>query len=210
MSPVDLPQPAATRSTPKRKAALRAETLIAVGMVADRESDSRRASKKARVSSESDEDEDAHADARPVKSGRRAASASKRAAPEMPLSDLDNPGPIFDDCDEVRRKIGALLRKGEMTQAQFLRTLHVNSNSYYHFMGISREYAHSSGVCMRRCCFDLTAVWLTEIVLCMVGQTAWWPEPNLPSCLCFLRAQPYRCRQAQEQEAARGRSGIWP
>lgn len=135
MLPANPPQPAAARSTPKRKAALQADTLIAIGMVADRESGSMRASKKARVSSDSDEDEDAHADARPVKSGRRASASKRAASPELPLSDLDNPGPIFDDCDEVRRKIRAFLRKGEMTQAQFLRTLHVNSNSYYHFMG---------------------------------------------------------------------------
>jgi hypothetical protein len=43
--------------------------------------------------------------------------------------------PIYDDCNEVRNKIRAYLRKGEMNQSRFLQHLHINSNSYYHFMG---------------------------------------------------------------------------
>ena len=44
-------------------------------------------------------------------------------------------GPVYDTCNEVRRKIHALLSKGEVTISDFLRQLGgVNSNSYRRFM----------------------------------------------------------------------------
>jgi len=41
---------------------------------------------------------------------------------------------LFDDCNAVRRKINAFLRKGTMNQTTFLKTIGVNSNSYQRFM----------------------------------------------------------------------------
>jgi hypothetical protein len=38
--------------------------------------------------------------------------------------ELEDAVPVFDSCDEIRRKINAHLRKPDVTQAQFLRELH--------------------------------------------------------------------------------------
>ena len=60
----------------------------------------------------------------------------------------DDDEPVYDDCNEVRRKITAFLRTGRMTQTAFLKALGVNSNSHRHFM----KYTVSSGdtQCRRR------------------------------------------------------------
>lgn len=57
------------------------------------------------------------------------------------LEDEDENGdvPVFDDCDEIRRKINAFLRTGLVTKAAFLRALgNVNSNSLRSFLGLRR------------------------------------------------------------------------
>jgi hypothetical protein len=90
---------------------------------------------------------------RPTRKRARSApapsSASRHAAPSPTrgagkkrkkekadaLVNYDVNGPVYDSCNEVRRKIRALLRKGETSIAAFLRELGgVNSNSYRQFM----------------------------------------------------------------------------
>ena len=53
--------------------------------------------------------------------------------------------PVYDDCDEVRRKIAALLRSGRMTQAALCKLLGVNSNSYQRFMKAKVRTTHGHG-----------------------------------------------------------------
>ncbi len=54
----------------------------------------------------------------------------------VPLDDLR----VFDDCDEVRSKIGALIARGFL-QSHLLRTLQVNSNSFGRFMSLKGKDA---------------------------------------------------------------------
>lgn len=62
-------------------------------------------------------------------------SSSAGKIPEYSEIQAHLDDPIYDSCDEVRRKIRAYLRKGEINQSRLLKHLHVNSNSYYKFMG---------------------------------------------------------------------------
>ena len=42
--------------------------------------------------------------------------------------------PVYDDCNEVRRKITAFLKTGRMTQTALLKLLNVNGGSFQRFM----------------------------------------------------------------------------
>ncbi|ETK77522.1 hypothetical protein L915_16226 [Phytophthora nicotianae] len=58
---------------------------------------------------------------------------------EVELPDMDDDGtvPVFDDCDEIRKKINYFLGEGMVTKAAFLRALgDVNSNSLRSFMNL--------------------------------------------------------------------------
>ncbi|GMF20766.1 unnamed protein product [Phytophthora fragariaefolia] len=64
-----------------------------------------------------------------------------RKIEEVELSDVDEEGcvPVYDDCDEIRRKIEEFLGEGLVTKAMFLCALgNVNSNSLRRFMGLRR------------------------------------------------------------------------
>lgn len=52
---------------------------------------------------------------------------------------------MYDSCDEIRRKINAFLKTGEMTQKQFLEEIgKVNSNSFGRFMKMKGQDAGAS------------------------------------------------------------------
>lgn len=61
--------------------------------------------------------------------------SSGKAAVHPDISDVHLPGeeddlvPVYDSCDEIRKKIAAYLRKPEVTQAQFCRDLHAQLHS---------------------------------------------------------------------------------
>ncbi|KAE9039472.1 hypothetical protein PR003_g2182 [Phytophthora rubi] len=64
-----------------------------------------------------------------------------RRIEEVELPDVDEEGcvPVYDDCDEIRRKIDEFLREGLVTKAAFLRAMgNVNSNSMRRFMSLRR------------------------------------------------------------------------
>ena len=48
--------------------------------------------------------------------------------------DYDSDEPFTFNCGEVRVKINALIRSGEMLQTHFLEKLNINSNSYGRYM----------------------------------------------------------------------------
>ncbi len=65
-------------------------------------------------------------------------------------------GPVFDTCNEVRRKIRAFINKGGMTVSAFLRELGgINSNSYRQFMTmkVRNHLLHASSLlCLSLVC----------------------------------------------------------
>ncbi|EGZ18979.1 hypothetical protein PHYSODRAFT_499398 [Phytophthora sojae] len=64
-----------------------------------------------------------------------------RRVEDVELPDVDEEGcvPVYDDCDEIRRKIDEFLVEGMVTKAAFLRALgNVNSNSMRRFMSLNR------------------------------------------------------------------------
>ena len=137
---------------PKRKAAVEASALITAELATEREGIlSSPVSKKARLASGRSASAAGIPPVAPSASSQAAAAAPSSSSMPSPAGS-ETPGPIYDDCDEVRRKIRAYLRKGEMNQAQFLRALHINSNSYYKFMGY---HVRTITQCGRVCLVDL-------------------------------------------------------
>ncbi|KAG6612148.1 Major Facilitator Superfamily (MFS) [Phytophthora cinnamomi] len=58
---------------------------------------------------------------------------------ELPDADEDGAVPVYDDCDEIRKKINYFLGEKTVTKAAFLRALgDVNSNSLRTFMNMKR------------------------------------------------------------------------
>ncbi|EGZ18986.1 hypothetical protein PHYSODRAFT_332706 [Phytophthora sojae] len=58
---------------------------------------------------------------------------------ELPDADEDGAVPVYDDCDEIRKKINYFLGEKSVTKAAFLRALgDVNSNSLRTFMNMKR------------------------------------------------------------------------
>ncbi|OWY98170.1 hypothetical protein PHMEG_00031128 [Phytophthora megakarya] len=61
---------------------------------------------------------------------------------QVQLPDMDEQGnvPVYDDCDEIRKKINYYLGEKTVTKAAFLRALgDVNSNSLRSFMNLKRD-----------------------------------------------------------------------
>jgi hypothetical protein len=46
----------------------------------------------------------------------------------------DNGDTVYDDCNQIRRKINTFLRSGRLNQTKLLKFLGVNSNSFHRFM----------------------------------------------------------------------------
>ncbi|KAK1943171.1 hypothetical protein P3T76_005808 [Phytophthora citrophthora] len=66
----------------------------------------------------------------------------KILAVEITDTDKDGDIPVYDDCDEIRKKINFFLGEKTVTKAAFLRALgHVNSNSLRSFMNLKRGAA---------------------------------------------------------------------
>jgi hypothetical protein len=78
------------------------------------------------------------------KSSEAAAGAAAAAAGDEPYEE----GPVYDTCNEVRRKIRAYLRTGESTIAAFLRACgNISHNSYQSFMSMKMPM-QGSGNCL--------------------------------------------------------------
>eukprot|EP01049_Picozoa_sp_SAG25_P015692 SAG25_NODE_3290_length_1143_cov_1.118774_1_plen_306_part_00 len=60
------------------------------------------------------------------------------------------PGPIYDSCPEIRRKVTAFLKSGTMTQTAFLRHIGVAPNSFKSFMKMKPVPGSAGGACQNR------------------------------------------------------------
>ena len=60
--------------------------------------------------------------------------ASESEESESLVEDDDEPEPIYDDCNDIRRKIKAFLRTGRMTQTAWLKLIGCNCGPYLRFM----------------------------------------------------------------------------
>lgn len=67
---------------------------------------------------------------------------------------LPEPVHVYDDCDEVRKKINEIIAVGTLTQAALLRHLDVNSNSLRRFLtSKGKREGCLNGVYFRAYCF---------------------------------------------------------
>jgi len=88
--------------------------------------------------------------AKGAKKSSSAAKKSKKAEANEAAAAAYDPetSPVFDTCNEVRRKIRAHLRTGQTTIAAFLRECgNINSNSYRQFMAMKMP-TQGSGNCL--------------------------------------------------------------
>jgi hypothetical protein len=65
-------------------------------------------------------------------------SQKKRKVGGDLVTDMDNftyeKGPVYDDCNEVRRKINAFMKEGVLNKSQFCKILDVNTNTFARFL----------------------------------------------------------------------------
>jgi len=109
--------------------------------------------KRRRTSAESSPAKRKKSAATAAKGAKKSPSASKKSkkaeANEAAAAAYDpETSPVFDTCNEVRRKIRAHLRSGQTTIAAFLRECrNINSNSYRQFMAMKMP-TQGSGNCL--------------------------------------------------------------
>lgn len=164
---------ASSPSRPKREAAMLASALISAELTAEsgREGRASMAPSSGRKRSRSAALSSSHRAASTSASRANSPAALSRASkkrkshPQQSFPDAYVPGPVFDTCNEVRRKIRAFISKGEMTISAFLRQLGgINSNSYRQFMTmkVSRAIACDPGSAPPLVLYAIT--WLSDVL----------------------------------------------
>ena len=63
-----------------------------------------------------------------------------RGAGRSKADDEDDTEPIYDDCNEIRRKINAFLKTSRMTQTLWLKLIDCNADSYGRFMKLKGKF----------------------------------------------------------------------
>ena len=126
--------------------------------------------------------------------------------------------PVYEDCNEIRRKIAAFLNGGRMTQTAWCKLLGVGSSSYQHFM---KARVSGDGALRQARIHSVTATidlgTHSQLTLCATvycglcgttGSVRWQRQRRVPCCRSLLRELAHTGTQAEVSEAEEGGGGI--
>ena len=114
--------------------------------------------------------------------------------------------PIYEDCNEVRRKITAFLKTGRMTQTAWCKLLGVNASSLQRFMKakVSKTYRQTT-----RCTAAATHSSNLCLIVCITpGPFQRQCQRRVPCCRSLLREPAHTGAQAEVSEAEEGGGSV--